>query len=254
MLKIRNALFIILFLFVYGCTRTSGPFLVEGSTILLDSVSYPGQDSAWAAEILQYRASLEADMNRVLVYSEQVLERGTPEGLLNNFVADLIFEKGKLIYNPADGQGIDFCLLNYGGLRVPLPQGEITYARVFELLPFENEMVVVTLSPQKVQALAQYLASAKNGMPVSGIQLIIDQDQPQYFAIQGKDLDFQRNYKVLTSDYLAQGGDNMSFFLDPLHSEQLGVRVRDAIIAHMEALHEKGVKINAKLDGRIAYK
>lgn len=245
-------LFACILLVCSSCADRNRDFSIEGHTILLDSVNSP-KDPAQEELIKQYRDSLEADMNRVLVYSEHEMERGTPEGTLNNFVADLVFEIGHEIYQPQDGKPIDFCLLNYGGLRVPLPEGEITYGRVYELLPFENEMVVVTLSGDKTYELFQYLASATQGMPVSGIELIIDDETPEIIKIQGQEFDKNQTYKVLTSDYLAGGGDSMDFFLQPIHYELLGMRVRDAIILHMQNVQARGEKISAELDGRIAY-
>lgn len=219
---------------------------------MLDSINVPETDKEQEEIILAYRESLEADMSRVLVYSEHVMERGSPEGKLNNFVADLVFGIGKEIYLPDDGKAIDFCLLNYGGLRVPLPEGEITYERVFELLPFENEMVVITLTGEKTRELFQYLAASERGMPVSGISLTIKDNEPHEVLIDGNEFDINKSYKVLTSDYLAGGGDNMNFFLQPVNYELLAKRVRDAIILHMQRVDEEGNKIKSELDGRIS--
>lgn len=252
MIKNWNTIWILIAAFLLAsCSGSSPHYTLEGKTILLDSTNVPEKDSHQEALIEQYRQSLQADMERLLVYSEHVMERGTPEGKLNNFVADLVLEMGHALYQPSDNKPIDFCLLNYGGLRVPLPQGKITYERVFELLPFENEMVVVTLSGEKTKELFQYLANASAGMPVSGIQLNIQNQTPVSITIQGKEFDIERNYKILTSDYLAEGGDSMDFFLQPLNYELLGMRVRDAIIKHMKNVHARGEKIHSQLDGRI---
>ncbi|MFN2394443.1 MAG: 5'-nucleotidase C-terminal domain-containing protein [Bacteroidales bacterium] len=255
MLNARNSLWLLLWgvILFASCENTEQKqYTLRGEVIQLDSINVPETDTEQESIIREYRETLEADMSRVLVQSAQVMERGTPEGLLNNFVADLVFDIGKDLYQPDDDKGIDFCLLNYGGLRVPLPEGEITYERVFELLPFENEMVVVTISGQKTRELFEYLAAADRGMPVSGLTLTIKDDEPHEILIQGEELDTNRSYKVLTSDYLAGGGDLMNFFLQPINYELLGMRVRDAIILHMQQVNDKGEKIESELDGRIS--
>jgi 2',3'-cyclic-nucleotide 2'-phosphodiesterase (5'-nucleotidase family) len=252
MTRFKGIIFISFLLFLnISCQNSSKEFTFEGQTILLDSNNVSVPDSVQESIIMEYRSSLEEDMNRILVYSEHVMEKNSPEGLLNNFVADLVFNIGQELYKAEDEKPIDFCLLNYGGLRVPLPQGEITYSRVFELLPFENEMVVITLSGQKTLELFNYLASASVGMPVSGIKLTIENNSPKTILVQNQKFDVNRNYKILTSDYLAGGGDSMNFFLQPINYELLGTRVRDAIIQHMEEVHSKGKKISASLDKRI---
>jgi len=243
-------------IYIFVIFACKGPdqqkFTLDGSVILMDSINVPETDKEQEKIILEYRESLEADMSRVLVHSEHVMERGSPEGKLNNFVADLVFEIGEEIYQPDDGKNIDFCLLNYGGLRVPLPEGEITYERVFELLPFENEMVVITLTGEKTRELFQYLSASERGMPVSGIRLKIKDNEPYEILINENEFDINKSYKVLTSDYLAGGGDHMNFFLQPVNYELLGMRVRDAIILHMQRVNEEGKKIRSELDGRIS--
>ncbi len=256
MIKIRVLLyFLTVTLFLQsGCKDQKQPFSFKGTTILIDTINAPQEDSLVQSIIVEYSESLKSDMSRVLVHSAHVMERGTPQGRLNNFVADLVLETGRELYNPEDDKPIDFCLLNYGGLRVPLPEGEITYERVYELLPFENEMVVVTLSGEKTRELFHYLAEASVGMPVSGVKLTIENNKPVSIEINNQEFDVSKNYKVLTSDYLAGGGDNMNFFLQPINYELLGMRVRDAIINFMQREHARGNKIRSELDERITIK
>ncbi len=249
-LKIGRVFFI-LFLFLSACGPSRDPVFVEGTIYTVDSLHAPMPDPETDSIIALYRYDLEKEMTQVLAYSEQTMTRGTPEGLLNNFVADLVFETGQDIWQGA--HPIDFCLLNYGGLRAPIPEGPVTMSHAFELMPFENEMVVITLSPEKTLELFDYLAESTVGMPVSGIRLKMDDGQVQNITIGGQDFNPERNYRVLTSDYLAGGGDNMVFFLEPLGYDYLGLRIRDAIIEHLKKKHQEGLPIQSQLDGRISY-
>ncbi len=245
---------LLLLLFFASCGVPETPVHIQGELIPVNNEHIGEKDQAVDSVIAIYREALEGEMEVVLAHSAQRLERGTPEGLLNNFVADLIMEKGQDLYMPQDGRPIDFTLLNYGGLRAPLPEGPVTRANIFELMPFENEIMVLTLAPESTRKAFEYLAQANVGMPVSGIELIVADDQVEEVYIQGEPFDDSRNYKVLTSDYLAGGGDDMRFFLDPAKEEVLGKRIRDAIIAHAIALDARGEKINSELDGRISIK
>ena len=236
-----------------GCVPGEKERTVDGRLVLLDSVNVPLPDPVIDSVIELYRADLEAEMNQVLAYSAHPMRRGTPEGLLNNFVADLVFDLGREHYEPEDGLPIDFCLLNYGGLRTSIPEGPVTRGRVFELMPFENEMVVITLTAENTRELFEYLASSTVGMPVAGITLGIRDQEVAQVEIQGEPFDEDRTYKVITSDYLAGGGDNMTFFLEPLRYEYIGMKIRDAIILHLERRHAAGQEISATLDGRMYY-
>ncbi len=239
-------------LFLWSCGNTHQPVHTEGGLVAVDSMEAPRQDELIDSVIAIYRNALEDEMNEVIGYSSQTMVRGTPEGLLNNFVADLCFGIGKELYQAEDGHQIDFALFNYGGLRASIRQGPITRANVFELMPFENEMIVLTLSPEKVVDLFDYLAEASVGMPVSGIRIKIENSAVKEVLIGSSPFDPSKNYKVLTSDYLAGGGDNMTFFLEPIASELLGMRIRDAIMNHIWQEHQKGNKISSKLDRRIS--
>lgn len=243
--------FFVLAILLTACESAREPYRLEGRLLPVEADFFPATDPPTDSIIELYRLALETEMNQVLAISDQVMRRGSPEGLLNNFVADLILDMGQRLYDPTDGQPIDFCLLNYGGLRTSIPEGPVTRSNIFELMPFENEMVVLELSPEKTWALFEFLAAHERGMPVSNLSLVIADGKPQEVKIGGEAFDPQRNYKVLTSDYLAGGGDHMTFLLDPIHSEMLGMRIRDAIIAHLKEQQALGQRIRSQLDGRI---
>ncbi len=249
-ISIIGKVFSLLFI-LWACGTSHTTVEVDGRLVAIDSLTIPEKDRQVDSVIAIYRVAMEKEMNQVLAHSAHVMQRGSPEGLLNNFVADLIMETGQQLYTPVDGRPIDFTLLNYGGLRTGIPKGPVTRARIFELMPFENEMVVLTLSPGNTLRAFEYLAASERGMPVSGIRLHVESNAVKKVSIQGAPFDASRNYKVLTSDYLAGGGDNMVFFLNPENEELLGKRIRDAIIDYLVKQNNLGRQIESKLDGRI---
>jgi 2',3'-cyclic-nucleotide 2'-phosphodiesterase (5'-nucleotidase family) len=203
--------------------------------------------------IKPYKVKLDAIMNEVLVVSAEEFpkERGKSETKLGNLVADLSLEIANDLYIPSDNDSIDFCLLNFGGLRTSLPKGEITRGKIFELMPFENELVVVTISNEKYEKSLEYLKKS-GGQPISGFKIAIEEN--------GIDIFESWNYngnnnqiKILTSDYLANGGDKMNFFLDPINIEPVGIKLRDAIIQYCISENKKGNKLVSNLDGRITF-
>jgi 2',3'-cyclic-nucleotide 2'-phosphodiesterase (5'-nucleotidase family) len=206
------------------------------------------EDAAIADLIKPYKIPLDAEMNKVLIISEQELVKNLPEGVLGNCVADIVLKKSNQYYKGK----VDICLLNNGGLRSSLPKGEITLGKVFELMPFENEIVVVTLSGQKMRELFDYIASSK-GMPVAGIRMAISDTTAVDIKINGVDFDKGNEYKVATSDYLAAGGDKMKFFKNPLNYEVINHKIRDVLVENMTEEGAKGNTLKAKLDGRIYF-
>jgi 5'-nucleotidase len=101
------------------------------------------------------------------------LRKGGPDDLLGNLAADAM--------RSGAGGGIKtrFALQNAGGLRVTeIPAGPITFGQIFDLYPFDNVQVVVTLPLQEVRdALEAVLRHGKQPMRVSGLRYVIDWDR-----------------------------------------------------------------------------
>jgi 2',3'-cyclic-nucleotide 2'-phosphodiesterase (5'-nucleotidase family) len=249
--SMRYAL-ILLFLAAGACVQHPRLTSVQTGSIELNSSSDTEVDSSIVRTIAPYKTALDKEMNEVLILSESVFNKGEPEGELGDLTADIILAEASKKYKVKDNIPLQFCVLNNGGLRVPLPKGEITRGKAFELMPFENEMVVLTLTGERTQQLLDFIAG-KNGMPVAGLKMGIRNGKAVNVLIQGQPFDAAKNYTLVTSDYLANGGDKMDFLKDPVRYESLSYKLRDAIISYLKEEHAKGNKLNAKTDGRIYY-
>ncbi len=198
-------------------------------------------DSTVLAVITPYQNGIESQMNEVLCVSEMEMNKGKPESLLGNFVTDLCL-------NYADAQ---VCVMNTGGLRSSLPKGNITRGDIYTLMPFENELVVLELDIESFKGLVDYITK-RGGEPFSGMALKASSKGYDIEEVSGMDdfFDFNKGDKirVLTSDYLANGGDKMWFFKDK-EQIKVGVKLRDAIIDHCS----KSDTISSKLDNRLIF-
>lgn len=247
LLNIKLATFILFFL--SACSSFSDSYRLSGELLEVDSKI--GADPKMAKVIQPYKAEINSDMNEIIGFAERKMEKGKPESLLGNFVADLLLEEAN--EQKQSNKPIHFCVINNGGLRAPINKGNIKRRDIFELMPFENELVVITLGEKGIKKMFEHIAR-KNGVPIAGFVMKIKDGQ--YTDIKkpgGSAISFDKNYKVLTSDYLANGGSRMTFFADSLEKEVLGIKVRDAIIEHIEELTKEGINVKAQLDNRIKY-
>ena len=209
-------------------------------------------DSSIINTYLPYKSQLDAEMTKVIGHSAMLMSKKSsdtlPESLLSNFFADAVMEQAKKI-----DPNIDFAIPSTkGGIRVDLPKGPIMVSNIFELMPFENELVVCTIKGTEARRLLEFIA-ASNGQPVAGLQMKIENKQPVQVSIDGQPFDINRNYRVLTSDYVSNGGDNTLGFKDPIEKKILGLKVRDALMNYVKEKHAEGKTITAQLDGRITY-
>ena len=245
-------LFISFIIGIAGCNTSSHITKVDTTVIQIDSISVIKEDTTSLRLIKPYKEKMDKMINEVLAYTDEVFVKNVPEGLLNNFVSDLLLKKANEYYKAEDGKAIDFCLLNNGGLRSSLPKGAITRGKIYELMPFENNLVVITLSGEKTKEIFNYIAKA-GGIPIAGFSMGIKDTLPIDILVKEKPFEINRNYKVVTSDYLANGGDKMKFFSNPVKYENMGIKLRDAIIAYIIEENKNGRTLKSKLDKRIHY-
>jgi len=195
--------------------------------------------------IKPYKAKLDAEMNEVIGEVAHEMSKRLPESTLGNFVAELLKDQTELII----GDSLDFAMQNHGGLRISsLAKGPISRGKVFELMPFDNMLVVITADGKIIKKLFDVIAY-KGGWPMTDdIKLTIKDTIATEILIHGQPIDDDKLYKFAINDYIANGGDNCDF-LQEGKVETLNITVRDAIIDYLE--RTKGTKHSSKITGRV---
>lgn len=202
-------------------------------------------DETVVALIAPYKRELQETMDKVISYTPIALHRDGYNSPLANLNCDMVLEEANLIYQKKHNQKIDLCVLNWGGIRRTFTAGDLTVRNVFELMPFENEVVVVTLSGEKIPEMMHFLSNAPVGHPLSGIQFVSNDESS--ILINGEKLDKTQNYTIVTNDFLQKGGDQMSFFENPVSAENLGIKQRDLMMNYFG----KNDTIRVNLEKRI---
>jgi len=195
-----------------------------------------------------YKQKVAAEMNATISYTPIDLVRtdGELESTLGNLMADLCYQRSNPVFNSRTTKNIDFAMFNYGGIRAGITKGAVTMENAFNLMPFENGLVVVELTADKVKELVTYLIKSNRAHPLSKhINLTINKDGYS-LKINNKPLENNKTYFVLTSDYLQNGGDSMNFFKDPVSIINLDYKFRNAIIDYFKETDT----LKTKLDGR----
>jgi len=203
------------------------------------------EDAKVSAVIAPYRQRVTQQMGEVLGTAPVPLTKNAGESPLANFVADL----QRLRASAELHQPIDVGVMTNGGLRSSLPAGPITLGSVFELMPFENELVVLDAPGAVMQQLFEYAGRLK--MALSNVTYSVDaMGKPTNIRIGGQPFNPAKTYTVAISDYLAGGGDNMLFF-KALQPRDTGVLLRSAITDRIRQLTKGGQPITAQVEGRV---
>lgn len=246
-MKFKN-IFLVLGLFLgIACKTSTDVVKIEGKNINInDSL----QSVASIEDFIKpYRENINKDLDSVLAYSVDTYSKS--DGHLNtaigNLMADVIYEEADPIFFKRTGAHIDFVLMNHGGIRSIISKGPVTKRTAFELMPFENSIVVSKLPGANVQELLEYLSRSKRAHPISKLKVALDkQGQVIESSINQVPIDFNKTYYVATNDYLVNGGDGMDFFNSSEEVIVLDYKIRNALIDYFM----KTDTINPVIDDR----
>lgn len=221
---------------------------IEGDKIAIDS-SWDQSPNEAALQILApYKAGVDSVMNEVVGFAPVTLIKERPESPLSNLIADVLrFAATETLGKPAD-----IGLVNMGGIRNILPQGDITVGTVFEILPFENSLCILQLKGSAVKELMQNIAKVQ-GEGVSNINLVSTKDGKVLSAkVGGKEIVDDQIYTLATIDYLAEGNDGMTALMQ---SESKicpeGATLRSLFMNYVKNQTVAGKTVTAKVEDRI---
>ncbi|MFK8104356.1 MAG: 5'-nucleotidase C-terminal domain-containing protein [Saprospiraceae bacterium] len=234
-------------LLLFACTKVLHLAETKPANYRIDADAKITEDPAIKEMIQPYKKQLDAEMNAVIGEVALTLSKAKPESTLGNWTADAIQKKCTDYYQ----QPIDFSIVNYGGLRIPnVRKGSISKGKVFELMPFDNMLVVLQLDGQTVLQFFDHMAS-NGGWPISrGVTYQISGEKATEVLVNGKSIDPQKMYKIGMSDYIANGGDRCAFFKDKKR-DQLGKLFRDALLEYVEEQTAKQEPLSAAIEGRV---
>lgn len=204
------------------------------------------QDMQYVADLAPTKASLEREMDVKLGYAPEDLWVGAPECPLVNWTCDALLDAAREVYPSGH---VDISIVNVGGVRNVWPAGDITVGAVFEIMPFDNKLVVLTLRGEDVIALCE--SFAKYGYQgVGGMRVTIIDNRLSDVTIGGKAVDPKALYTVATSDYLSGGADHMDALKNHVDCWESNLIIRDLYI---EAVKKQGT-VRAAVDGRMTIK
>jgi 2',3'-cyclic-nucleotide 2'-phosphodiesterase (5'-nucleotidase family) len=208
---------------------------IEGKRITITDKEK--QDPQIENYIKPYRENINKDLDSVLAYCPVTLDKSTGkwQTTIGNLMADVTLQRGNTVFMAREKKNIDLCILNHGGIRSILPKGNVTSRTAFEIMPFENSLVVIALKGEQILELVDYFIATKKPHPLSGITFTIGKDNvAKNILVQGKPVEKNTIYYVATNDYLSNGGDNMDFFKKGTQKFDLDYKLRNILIDYFK--------------------
>jgi 2',3'-cyclic-nucleotide 2'-phosphodiesterase (5'-nucleotidase family) len=222
---------------------------VEGKQIGITSAN--SENAEIEKYIKPYRENIDKDMNEVLAFAPETLEKskGEWQTAIGSLQADITLAVADKVFKIREKKSVDICLLNHGGIRAIIPKGNVTTRTAFELMPFENNLVVVALKGEQIVEMVNYIIAEKKPHPLSGMVIVLNKDMKSYksISIQGKSLDLNKIYYVATNDYLYNGGDSMFFFKKGTAFYDLDYKLRNVWIDYFKEVDTVQAPTNQRI-------
>ncbi len=225
-----------------ACHRPVRVVEAHSEVLMIDSTLDPIQDTDYLAYITPIKADLERELNIPIGYAPEALTVHQPECSMLNWASDALFAMAQ----QRCPNRVDMAVVNIGGMRTDWAAGDITRRYIFELMPFDNELVVLTMTGEEILRLCEIFVQL-GGQGVAGLRMQARNGKFLSATIDGKKIIPTAYYTVATSDYLSQGNDGMT----PLKNHEAVWRseekIRDLYIEYVQ--QQKTVQ--AKVDGRM---
>lgn len=241
---LKQFVLLLTFSIIVSCgTKNYEVSRIEGTKIAISDKQ--SSDNEIEKFIKPYRDHIDKDLSEILAYCPETLEKskGKWQTNIGDFLADITLEKSNKVFNLREKKSIDICLLNHGGIRSIIPKGNVTARSAFEIMPFENSAFVIALKGEQIIEIANYIVSEKKPHPLAGMTFTIDKNNTvKDISVQGKPIENDKTYYVVTSDYLSNGGDNMNFFKKGTATFDLDYKLRNILIDYFKEVDT--LKIN----------
>ncbi len=219
------------------------------------SFDYSAHETELTEFVTPYRDQLKQQMQECVGFAPETLEKGHPQSLLGNFTADALREVGESVLRERGlGDHVSVAVMNNGGLRASINEGEVTLGDIYKVYPFENALTLIALRGDYLEQLLQSLAG-RGLEALSGCTVTLHTDENHKtvatkILVDGKPIDPAKTYWISTIDYLAEGNSGMGALLNG-EKHDIGLRLRDLMIDYVRRLSAEGAPVSAKLDGRV---
>ncbi|QCX00264.1 hypothetical protein FGM00_09125 [Aggregatimonas sangjinii] len=249
-LKIQHFVIFITFLGLLSCKEETARLVrMSAEQMVIDSTA--GEVDSVKKLLIPYTQRINIVLDSTLAYAPKTFDKanGRYNTDIGNLMADLIVLQAGPIFKSRTGKDLDFALLNYGGIRSQISKGKVSARTAYEVMPFENTIIVVELNGKSVMKMVDYLLEAEQPHPISKeVQIVLKSDGSLHeIRLSGKPLVMDQRYYVATSDYLVNGGDSMLFFKEALGTTNTDYLIRNAMIDYFK----KADTLWAVIDNRV---
>ena len=254
-MKIKAFLtYIILSIAIYGYAQNvSVPkYKYKYEMVRVDSTYDAKIDPKLAKYVDKKRRQMEKKMQVVIAHSDAELESYAPESPLSNFLTDLLLNEASKYIKDTTFDNLDLSMLNFGGIRTSMPAGDVTIGDLYRISPFDNYLTFIALKGSELKKALNRFTDQFNA-PYAGATIVYKSKKPAEITVQGKRIDDNRLYKLVTLNFISDGGDHLLEGIQYEKIEYTTITFREFLIAELKAMTARGEIVTGKKDGRAKF-
>jgi 5'-nucleotidase len=226
--------------------RASGRLVGQRASNVVVGNGERGQAPQVKALVDRYAAAIAPVASRVIGRLSAPAPRDEDDW--ESAASDLIADSMLAATRSPEMGGAQLALVNVTGVRVSLPAGDIRYGEAFAMMPFGNNLVVMTLTGAQLKTVLEQQFGGKpraSGRPAAlspsqGFTYAVDLARPAgdrvvAMTLDGKPVDPAARYRVAVNNYLASGGDGLGGFTAGTDVVDKGIIDLDALVAWIAA-------------------
>jgi 5'-nucleotidase/UDP-sugar diphosphatase len=221
------------------------PALREGLLITLFEDEFV-PDTAISQKIAEQQLIAEKGMDEVVGTAGVYLSRINvdAQSLMGNTICDAM--KAEV--------NADFAFMNLGGVRSDIQSGPVTYRKIFDVMPFDNQIVSFYCTGEFLRRIIETrVEGSRHGLVVAGCNVVYSKKRENYdrvtsLKIGGQPWDPKKIYKCTTTDFLLQGNAGLTL-LTQVPEDQITyhmINLRDGIVNYFR----KNSPVKTKIDDR----
>jgi 2',3'-cyclic-nucleotide 2'-phosphodiesterase (5'-nucleotidase family) len=245
---------VFLALFVYSfCTYVNAQnknYNYHYGVVKMDSTFDKGADLTIETYMTYLKREKDEKMNQIIGTSREVLTSFSPMSPLSNLLVDILFGWGNNYLTHKKLEKVDLALLNFGGIRAALPQGDITVGDIFQISPFDNTVAFVFVKGNELRKMFDGFTERRNA-PMANVQTVYQNGRLLSYTIGGAPLEDDKIYTIVTINFLALGGDGFLSQVTPESVTYLDVSIRDVFIEEIRKKTAQGIDIKGITDNRV---
>jgi 2',3'-cyclic-nucleotide 2'-phosphodiesterase (5'-nucleotidase family) len=191
-----------------------------------------------------------ARVKDVIGYSTDAMEVSYPESALSNWFVDIVMARTQQLA----GKKVDIGIVNFGGIRIDMPKGDIILDDMLSMFPFKNQLVYVEHTGKQIRSILESMAVGRFQV-LGGVRVVADGGKLVSAEIGGEPIDDEKVYGLATISFLLGGGDGLSLEQNALSVTLFEQEdIIDAVLDFVCSETAAGRPIEYKKDGRIIVK